>query len=262
MRIARFKTKDGAVHYGVIRDDSIFLIKGDILGDGKETSRKVPLRDVKLLAPIVPPNILALGVNYKAHAEEGGSSAPKAPALFIKATSALNDPGGPILLPKLAPTQIDYEAELAVIIKKAARHVARDQALDVVLGYTCANDVSARDCQRNDLQWARAKSFETFAPLGPWIETDLDPTNRNICSRLNGKIMQQSNTSLMIFDVAYVIHYLSQCMTLLPGTVIITGTPAGCGFAQNPPVWLKPGDVIEVEIDGIGVLSNPVVAET
>ena len=173
----------------------------------------------------------------------------------------MTGPAAPIVIPKVAPAEVDYEAELAVVIGRPARHVSQDEALDHVLGYTCANDVTARDCQRNEGQWARAKSFETFAPLGPWIETDFDPSDKQITGRLNGKVMQACSTSLMVFDVAYLISYLSKSMTLLEGTVIFTGTPAGVGFARKPPVFLKPGDVYEVEIAGIGVLRNPVVTE-
>ncbi|NLX07303.1 MAG: fumarylacetoacetate hydrolase family protein [Phycisphaerae bacterium] len=258
MRIARFQTKDGKIQHGLVEGQTLKVIEGDALGSLKPTGQTCALADVKLLAPILPPNMLALGRNYKAHAEEGGDDVPKAPALFIKATSCLTNPGDPIVLPVMAPDEVDYEAELAVVIKKAARKVSEAQALDYVLGYTCANDVSARDCQRNDVQWARGKSFETFAPMGPWIETDLDPTNLEVSLRLNGKTMQQANTSLMVFSVRYLISYLSRCTTLLPGTVILTGTPAGCGFAQNPPVYLKAGDSVEVEISGIGTLKNPV----
>lgn len=261
MRIARFRAKDGTIYHGIIKDKKISLIKGNLLGIWEETGQTVNLDDIKLLAPIIPPNILALGRNYKAHAEESGSNLPKEPALFIKATSAITNPGDPIILPKMAPDEVDYEAELVIIIKKAARQVSEKDALDYVLGYTCGNDVSARDCQRNDAQWARAKSFETFAPLGPWIETELNPDSCDICTRLNGKVMQKANTSLMIFKTAYLIHYLSRCMTLLPGTVIFSGTPAGCGFAQNPPVWLRPGDEVKVEIEKIGVLKNYIIAE-
>lgn len=261
MRIARFAGPDGKVACGVLRGQDVCLAGGDILGKWQETKTKLPLSGVKLLAPVVPVNMLCFGRNYKAHAEEGGDDLPKSPLLFIKATSCVVGPGDPIVVPKAAPTQVDYEAELAVVIGKPARHVRVDRALDCVLGYTCANDVSARDCQNGDGQWARGKSFDTFGPLGPWIETELDPTNVRVQGRLNGKVMQEASTSLMIFSVAYLISYLSRCMTLLPGTVLLTGTPAGCGFAQKPPVWLKGGDVYEVDIEGIGVLRNPVVKE-
>ena len=261
MRIARFRMKDGQIKYGIIEGDSVTLIQGDILGEWSKDDIQLSIDDVCFLAPIVPPNMLAIGQNYKAHVEEGKDKYPTAPPLFIKATSCLNDPCGNIVLPKDAPNEVDYEAELAVIIKKTVRYVTESEALDYVLGYTCANDISARDCQRNDVQWARGKSFETFGPIGPWIETELEPNNCDISCRVNGKVMQESNTSMMIFDVPYIISYLSQCMTLFPGTVILTGTPAGCGFAQTPPAYLRAGDAVEVEIQGIGVLKNQVIME-
>jgi 2-keto-4-pentenoate hydratase/2-oxohepta-3-ene-1,7-dioic acid hydratase in catechol pathway len=162
----------------------------------------------------------------------------------------------------MAPDEVDYEAELAVVIGKECKNVEVDQAGDYILGYTCANDVSARDCQiKIDKQWARAKSFDTFCPLGPVIETDLDPDNCQISSVLNGQVMQNSNTSDMIFDTAELISYLSKNMTLKPGTVILTGTPEGVGFARDEAVYLKPGDTIEIKIEGIGKLKNKVVLE-
>jgi len=262
MKLARFRDKANCIYNGIIVDQTVTCVEGSFLDDWKPTENKLRLSEVTLLAPIVPHSLLALGLNYKAHAEEGNDKLPPAPAMFIKAVSAVNDPFAPIVLPRMAPNKVDYEAELAVIIKKAARHVRQEDAVDYILGYTCANDVSARDCQRNDVQWARSKSFDTFAPLGPWIETQLNPNNCHICSRVNGRVMQNANTSLMIFKVDYIISYLSQCMTLLPGTVILTGTPAGCGFAQKPPVWLRHGDTVEVDIEGIGILKNPVVNES
>ena len=261
MRIIRFTNSDSAVRWGVLEGAAVDVLDGDILGKWNRTGRRLALGDVRLLAPIVPTNILCIGRNYKAHAAEGGSEAPKAPLLFIKATSCLNDPDGRIVLPGPAPAHVDFEAELAVIIAKAARHVSEADALSYVLGYTCANDVSARDAQRGDGQWARAKSFDTFGPMGPWIETELDPRDVLVTGKLNGQVMQQARTSDMIFSMANLISYLSRGMTLLPGTVLLTGTPAGCGFARKPPVWLKPGDVYEVEIEGIGTLKNTVAAE-
>lgn len=261
MRIARFKNGNDKAHYGIVEGDTIRVAKGDPFDGLTPTGAKVAMADVKLLAPIEPVNILALGQNYKAHVEEGGDKLPKAPLLFMKATSSVIGPDDPIVIPNVAPAEVDYEAELALVIKKPARHVKKSEALDYVLGYTCANDVSARDCQRADGQWVRAKSFETFCPLGPWIETDLNPQNCPIRCRVSGKTLQDSNTALMIFNVPYVISYLSAGMTLLPGTVLLTGTPSGVGFARNPPRWLRPGDVVEVEIGGIGLLHNPVVAE-
>ncbi|MBN1553630.1 MAG: fumarylacetoacetate hydrolase family protein [Phycisphaerae bacterium] len=261
MRIARAKLPDGSITHGCLRDESFFPITGDILRQWKEIGNSFPAAQVKLLAPVEPPNILCIGRNYKAHAEEGGADLPEKPLLFIKATSCLANPEDPVVIPAVAPKRVDYEAELVVVLKKAARHVSETEALQHVLGYTCGHDVSARDCQNGDGQWARGKSFDTFGPIGPWIETDLDPSDIRITGRLNGKVMQQARTSLLIFSVPYLISYLSRSMTLLPGTVLFTGTPAGCGFAQEPPVWLQPGDTYEVEIEGIGTLRNSFVKE-
>ncbi len=261
MKIARFKTKDNQIKYGVVHGESVSVIDGNILGQWKETSQKVNLNDVTLLAPIDPPNILCIGKNYKAHAEECGDDLPKKPLLFIKTTTALNHPNAPVVLPKVTSNEVDYEAEMAVIIGKTAKNVSEKDALKYVFGYTCANDISARDCQMNDGQWARGKSFDTFCPIGPWIETELDPTNRPIKMRVNGQTLQDANTSLLIFSVANLISYLSHGITLLPGTVLLTGTPAGVGFARNPKVILKAGDNLEVDIEGIGVLKNNVVNE-
>jgi 2-keto-4-pentenoate hydratase/2-oxohepta-3-ene-1,7-dioic acid hydratase in catechol pathway len=262
MRLVRFTTKDKSARYGVVDDTKVYELTGDILGTWQKSGQSYDLDAVQLLAPVVPSNMLAIGQNYKAHVEEGNDKLPTAPLMFLKSTSCLNHPGSSIVLPKAAPSQVDYEAELAVVIKKSARNVAEEEALDYVLGYSCANDVSARDCQRNDGQWARGKSFDTFGPIGPWIETDLNPSSLNIYCRINGQTFQSSNTSLMIFDVPYIISYLSSGMTLLPGTVIMTGTPSGCGFARTPLVYLKTGDVVEVEIEGIGILRNSVSMES
>ncbi len=261
MKIARFCAGDQKVRYGVVHGSHLNTISGDMFGDFIETDEIYDLSTVKLLAPVVPENILCFGRNYKAHAEEGGDDIPKSPLLFIKATSCLADPEEKIVIPRIAPEQVDYESELAVIIGKKCRDVSEENALDYVFGYTCANDVSSRDCQNSDGQWARAKSFDHFCPLGPWIETKLNPGNIKVSGRLNGATMQEARTDLLIFSVPYLISYLSQGMTLLPGTVILTGTPAGCGFARKPPVWLKPGDVYEVEIEGIGTLKNQFIAE-
>jgi 2-keto-4-pentenoate hydratase/2-oxohepta-3-ene-1,7-dioic acid hydratase in catechol pathway len=261
MKIARIQTGAREVTHAIIEGDEAQPIVGDIFGAWKKAGRSLSLKDVKLLAPIVPVNLLCFGRNYKAHAEEGGGDLPKQPLLFVKASSCVIAHEDPIVIPAPAPSQVDWEAELAVVIGKTARNVSEKDALSYVFGYTCANDVSARDAQAADGQWARAKSFDTFGPLGPWIETELDPTDLRIQGRLNGKVMQDASTSLLIFNVAYLISYLSQGMTLLPGSVLSTGTPAGCGFAQKPPLWLKPGDVYEVEIQGIGVLRNPVAGK-
>jgi 2-keto-4-pentenoate hydratase/2-oxohepta-3-ene-1,7-dioic acid hydratase in catechol pathway len=262
-RLARF-SYEGQIHYGLVRDSgTLQVIQGDILGEWQETERLVELEQVTLLAPIAPPNVIAIGLNYRAHAIESNMPLPERPVIFFKTTTAVCGPNDPIVLPRMAPDEVDYECELAIIIGKRAKHVTKAEAHDYVLGYTCSNDVSARDCQiRLDAQWARGKSFDTFAPLGPWIETELDPDNVGIRTRLNGRTMQDSITNDLIFDTRTLISYLSDAMTLLPGTVIMTGTPSGVGFARKPPVFLRDGDVVEIEIEGIGTLRNPVVAET
>lgn len=262
MRIVRFSTKNNQSSWGILENSSITSIEGDIFGSWKKVKLELGLENVRLLAPVQPPNILAIGLNYKAHAKESGQPTPPAPVLFIKANSALNDPNEPIVLPSMAPNEVDYEAELVIIIGKTAHNVTEDEAHNFVLGYTCGNDVSARDCQlRLDAQWARGKSFDTFAPMGPWIETEVQPDSCRIRSRLNGLTMQDSNTKDLIFNTKQLISYLSKCMTLKPGTAIMTGTPSGVGFARKPPVFLKPGDIVEIEIDGIGTLQNPVKRE-
>ena len=249
--------------YGVLESASIIQpIEGDIFGKWERANRHVDLKAVQLLAPVEPPNILAIGLNYRAHAIESREPIPRAPILFIKANTALAGPNQPILLPKVAPNEVDYEAELVIVLGKRAHNVTEDEALDYVFGYTCGNDVSARDCQlRIDKQWARGKSFDTFAPLGPWIETELNPDSCPIRCRPNGTMMQDSNTKDLIFNTSHLVSYLSRCMTLQPGTVIMTGTPAGVGLTRRPPVFLKLGDVVEVEVEGIGTLRNPVVHE-
>jgi 2-keto-4-pentenoate hydratase/2-oxohepta-3-ene-1,7-dioic acid hydratase in catechol pathway len=264
MRIARFQVDTKPPLYGILEEENrITPVEGDIFGEWKRSRRRIATESVRLSPPVQPPNIIAIGLNYRAHAEESGAKVPSAPVVFLKAPTSVTGPQMPIVLPGMAPSEVDYEAELTIVIGRTAKHVKEDTALDYVLGYTCGNDVSARDCQlRLDVQWARGKSFDTFAPLGPWIETGLDPDSCAIRSRLNGAVMQESNTSDFIFNCRKLVSYLSHCMTLLPGTVIMTGTPSGVGFARKPPVFLKPGDIIEVEIEGIGTLRNSVVAET
>ena len=262
-KIARLRLEDGLIRRACLRDEGTFeLIEGSLFGNWHTTGVMVPAAKAQLLAPVEPPNIIAIGLNYRAHAQESQMALPERPIIFIKATSALCNPDQPIMIPKVAPAEVDYECELAIVIGKRARNVSREAALDYALGYTCANDVSARDCQaRLDKQWARAKSFDTFAPLGPWIETEMDPDQARLCTRLNGKTMQDSNTNDLIFSCRELISFISHSLTLLPGTVIMTGTPSGVGFARKPPVFLRPGDVVEIEVEGIGVLRNPVVAE-
>lgn len=257
MRIVRFSRKDGTIVYGLLRDGAITVLEGNIYGDWRETGEQIARAEATLLSPVDAVSLLCIGRNYKAHADECGSDIPAAPLLFIKAISSLHGPDAPVVMPPPElSSQVDFEAELAVVIGKTARNVSEAEALRYVLGYTCANDVSARDCQFADGQWARGKSFDTFCPLGPWLETELDPSDLKIEGRLNGEVMQRSRTSLLIFNIPFLISYLSRGMTLTPGTVILSGTPAGCGFARKPPVWIKPGDIYEVDIEGIGVLRN------
>lgn len=266
MRIIRFEDKSGRVGYGEVtgRDlNSARRLEGDPLTGLRATSDVVTVG--RLLAPVDPPNVLCIGLNYRRHADESQAPYPERPILFLKPTTTLVGPDAPIVLP-LASDEVDYECELAVVIGKAARDVAEADALHYVLGYTCANDVSARDWQlRLDRQWARGKGFDTFCPLGPVLVTKdevADPNALAIGMRVGGELLQSSNTSDMIFSVPFLVSYLSQGMTLAPGTVILTGTPEGVGMARTPPRFLRPGDVCEVEIDQIGTLRNPVVAAT
>ena len=262
MKIVRYQ-KNGKVFYGKFENEQIFPIEGDVFGDFKLITEPIKRKEVKLLAPVNPPDIIAIGLNYRKHAEEGGFSFPKKPVIFLKTTSSVIGPEEKIMVPQTAPDEVDYEAELSIVIGKKAKNIEIEEAGDYIFGYTCSNDVSARDCQlRLDQQWARGKSFDTFCPLGPWIETELDEPDRcKIISRLNGEIMQDSNTSDLIFSTKELLSYCSKNFTLYPGTVIMTGTPEGVGFARKPPVFLKPGDKIEIEIEGIGKLINLVSRE-
>jgi 2-keto-4-pentenoate hydratase/2-oxohepta-3-ene-1,7-dioic acid hydratase in catechol pathway len=220
------------------------------------------LDSIDFLPAVYPGKILAIGRNYAEHAAEGGADLPKRPLLFNKLTNALNAHEHPIVLPSIS-TQVDFEAELAVVIGRRAKRVSKDEALDHVFGYSLINDVSARDLQYGDKQWTRGKGLDTFAPLGPFITTRDEIENvqsLKIEGLLNGDVMQSSNTSKMIFSVAYLVSYLSQGITLEPGDVIASGTPDGVGAFRKPPIWLKPGDVFEVRIEKLGTLKNRVVA--
>ncbi|MGD0022673.1 MAG: fumarylacetoacetate hydrolase family protein [Smithellaceae bacterium] len=267
MKIIRFVSGRKKVLFGVYNPKHptfAKIIEGDILGSYKITSKEAEIK--KLLPPIIPVNILALGINYKKHGDETAMSYPDQPILFLKATTSIVGHDGPIILPAAGPDSVDYEAELAVIIGKKAKNVSPDRAMDYVMGYTCANDVSARDWQfdKQKGQWARGKSFDTFCPLGPWIVTKEeidDPNNLGIRCIINGETVQEARTSEMIFNVQNIVSNLSQSMTLLPGTVILTGTPDGVGFTRQPPLFLKAGDLVSVKIEKIGTLTNRVVRE-
>lgn len=265
MRIIRCKDREGRILHAARREGCWFRIEGAIPGDFRVTEE--PVEPATLLAPIDPAAILCIGMNYRRHAEETGGKAPDFPILFMKSPGAVAAPGQPILLPRhLRSDEVDYEAELAVVIGTDCKNVTAADAWRSVLGYTCANDVSARDWQlrRSGRQWCRAKSFDTFCPLGPELVTPEslpDPQSLAIRTRLNGDLLQDSNTADMIFTIPAIIEFLSGSMTLKAGTVILTGTPEGVGMARVPPVWLKAGDRIAVEIEGIGTLENPVEEE-
>jgi 2-keto-4-pentenoate hydratase/2-oxohepta-3-ene-1,7-dioic acid hydratase in catechol pathway len=265
MKLIRHLTSSGPAYAALQADGSAREIAGDIFGDFRVTDRAI--RPGKVLAPVVPTNILCIGLNYKKHAAESNNAPPKYPVLFIKNTAAVQNPGDAIEIPqKLASAKVDYECELAVVIARRCKNATRANSLDHVLGYTCGNDVSARDWQRDGGggQWCQGKGFDTFCPLGPVLVTRDEIPNPNqlrIRTILNGETMQDWNTDDMIFDVPAIIEFLSASKTLLPGTVIMTGTPHGVGFARNPPVWLKAGDTVSIDIEKIGTLTNPVVNE-
>ena len=249
MRLVRFLVKGGPA-YGILNNDEI--VELDREGYASLTSRRAVHRasEVRLLAPCVPTKVVAVGLNYRDHARELGMAVPENPVLFLKPPTAVIGPGDNIIYPAMS-RQVDYEGELAVVIGKRCKNVPAGEAESHILGYTCFNDVTARDLQRKDGQWTRAKSFDTFAPFGPWIGR-IDPSDADIQTRINGKVVQKSNTSDLIFDVPRLLQFISGVMTLEPGDVIATGTPPGVGPLQK-------GDAVEVEIEGIGILKNFVV---
>lgn len=281
MRIARIQT-DPVIFLARVQDGKAAPLVADsgkvgrdplreLLADGvdlalaAEIAAPVPLDACRLLAPVrEPQKILAIGLNYADHARESGVEPPNAPVLFVKTPNAVIGPGEPIRWRTRDSQKVDYEAELAAVIGRRARNVGEDEALSYVFGYTCCNDVSARDAQFADGQWVRGKSFDTFCPLGPWIVTAdeiPDPQALGIRCRVDGRTLQDSTTAEMIFGVAQLVSYLSRVLTLEPGDVIATGTPYGVGFARTPPIYLEHGNLVEVEIEGVGTLANPVVVE-
>lgn len=251
MRLVRYTDGDGAgygeLHGDLIRPWTGSPLTGGVLAAGRE---ETALAAVKLLPPCVPGKIIGIGRNYAEHAAEHAAAVPSEPLIFLKAPSSLLGPDDPIVLTPLS-RQIEHEAELAVVIGQRCHHVAMADVASVILGYTCANDVTARDLQRHDGQWARGKSFDTFCPLGPWIETELDVRALDVTCHVQGQLRQRGNTADMVFPVATLVSYVSQMMTLEPGDVILTGTPAGVGP-------LHPGDTVTVRVAGIGELHNPV----
>ncbi|HET7761884.1 MAG TPA: fumarylacetoacetate hydrolase family protein [Phycicoccus sp.] len=254
MRIARFTTGDDPV-YGLVdgAGEKIAEVTGDPLYHRIElTGRTHLVEEVRLLAPVIPRSkVIGIGKNYADHAAEMGGQPPEEPLMFLVPNTAVIGPGDPVVLPRQSD-EVHYEGELAVVIGRMCKDVAPEDALGVIFGYTCANDVTARDLQRSDGQWARAKGFDTFCPLGPWIETDLDPSALALVTRLDGEVVQDGTTADMVHGVAALVAHASAAFTLLPGDVILTGTPAGVGP-------MAAGQRVEVEVEGIGVLANPVV---
>lgn len=249
MKIVRF-AYGNEIAFGYLEGETVKRVKGDVLRGGQGGEPVARLEEVRLLAPCEPTKVVAIGPNYMETFRAKGNPFPEEPVVFMKPPSAVTGPGAPIVYPEMSQ-QVSFEAELAIVIGKRARQVPEEKALDYVLGYTCANDMSAKDLQKKDGQWTRGKSFDTFCPLGPAIATGLNPNNLKITSTVNGQLKQDSNTSDMLFKPAWLVSYISQIMTIEPFDVIITGTPPGAGDVQ-------PGDVIEIEIEGIGFLKNTV----
>lgn len=261
MKLIRFIDQSGKVQWGQQVDDQTARpVIGDVFEKFEISKNSVEI--VTRLAPADPPNIIAIGRNYPEHAREMNAEVDAEPLIFLKATSSIIGPDEPILLPASAPDEVDFEAELAIVIGQSGKNIAKSDAIKHVLGFTCANDVSARDCQkRRDKQWARGKSFDTFCPIGPVLVTrdEIDPSNLRVRSILNDQTMQDGNTRDLIFTIADLVSFISHQFRLLSGTVILTGTPPGVGAARKPPVFLRAGDRIAVEIDGIGKLENEVL---
>ena len=251
MKFARFLAR-GKSHYGIVEGDAVSVMDGTPFGSFTKTRTAFPLSEVTLLAPCQPSKFVCIGLNYADHAKETGQPLPSEPLLFLKPSTALQHPGGTIVYPAMAK-RVDHEAELAVVIKKTASSIAEESWADYVLGYTCFNDVTARDLQAKDGQWTRAKGFDTFAPFGPWISGEVSPDDLAIEARVNGAVRQKSRTSQLIFPPSFLVAFISRIMTLLPGDVIATGTPSGIS-------GMNPGDTVEVEIEGIGVLRNTIVS--
>ena len=272
MRIARFN-RDDTVAYGVVQEAApdgvasaaigpdtdgltIAELQGHPFGVGTDsvryTGQSYPVADVRLLAPVLPTKVVAIGKNYADHAREMGGEPPDEPVIFLKPSTSVIGPGDPVARPVKLSERVDFEGELAVVIGRLCRDVPPERVSEVIFGYTCANDVTARDLQAKDGQWTRAKGFDTFCPLGPWIETGLDPSDLELTTTVNGEVKQHARTSQLLHDVTAVVCYVTSVMTLLPGDILLTGTPAGIGPLVH-------GDRVSVAIQGIGALTNPVV---
>lgn len=256
MRLGRIASPDGVAFVSIEGEGDSQTAKEIAehpFGTPTFTGRSWPLADVRLLAPILASKVIAIGKNYAAHAAEMGGEAPKDPVIFIKPNTSIVGPGAAIVLPP-SSSEVHFEGELAIVIGRPCKDVPASKAYEVVLGYTVANDVSARDHQKHDGQWTRAKGHDTFCPLGPWIETSLDPTDLEIKTEVDGVVKQRSRTSLLLHDIPKIIEWVSAVMTLLPGDVILTGTPEGVGPITD-------GDSVSIAVEGIGTLTNPVAAK-
>jgi 2-keto-4-pentenoate hydratase/2-oxohepta-3-ene-1,7-dioic acid hydratase in catechol pathway len=253
MRFVRYQTKVSPPGFGWILEDKVGRVEGDPLSDFRRLEASLPLDAVKLLAPILPSKIICIGRNYAAHARENGADVPEIPLIFLKPPSSIIGPDDTIILPAQSQ-QVEHEAELVVVIGKRGRWISLNEARSFVFGYTVGNDITARDLQRRDGQWTRAKGFDTFCSFGPWIETDFDPADALITCHVNGEMRQMASTQDMVFDINQLITFVSSIMTLEPGDLLFTGTPAGV----SP---LRPGDVVDAKIDRLGTLHNPVAAE-
>jgi 2-keto-4-pentenoate hydratase/2-oxohepta-3-ene-1,7-dioic acid hydratase in catechol pathway len=253
MRIINFYVNDDPPQYGWILEDKVGLIEGSPFGEFRRAEASLSFGEINLLAPVIPSKILCVGRNYAAHAEEHQVEVPESPLIFLKPPSSVIGPGSIIYLPPQS-NQIEHEAELAVVIGKPGRWISSDDAFDHVLGYTVANDVTARDLQRRDGQWTRGKGFDTFCPIGPWIETNFDPNDTMITCHVNDELRQMGTTRDMVFTVRQLIVYISSVMMLVPGDLILTGTPAGVGPLQQ-------GDQVAITIEGLGELTNSVEME-
>ena len=253
MRIVRYLYKNEEPAYGWVFENKVGDIEGNIFGEYRRLEAEIPLESVKLLAPSQPSKIVCIGRNYTEHAKELGNDVPQVPLIFMKPPSSIINPGDTIILPPQSK-QVEHEAELVAVIGKRGRNIPPDQAKDYILGYTIGNDITARDLQKTDGQWTRAKGFDTFCSFGPWIDTEFDITDALISCKVSGQPRQMASTRDMVFNVGKLVAFISSVMTLEPGDLIFTGTPAGVGPLHD-------GDVVEVDIDGLGVLSNPVRKE-
>ena len=250
MRIVRYQNTEGETVYGWMLEDKVGEIQGDIFGEYRRREARTPIKELKLSAPCKPSKIVCVGRNYVEHAKELGNETPKVPLLFFKPPSSIISNGSNIILPPQSK-QVEHEAELVVVIGKRAKGVTAEQAKENIFGYTIGNDITARDLQKTDGQWTRAKGFDTFCSFGPWIDTDFDASDAVVTCRVNGQMRQMASTRDMVFNVGTLVAYITSVMTLEPGDLIFTGTPAGVGELKN-------GDVVDVEIEGLGKLSNPV----